>query len=636
MEYNRAVELKKPRLIFFSHDDHPFTAKDFETGAGAEKLKALKERIGRARVAAFFKSSADLRAHAGSALANLANELDKKPDPQAETMARAIVAEMQRQGLVAKAVEAGVTERAVLELARRLKPNEELSLEQAVKEVSAAVETAIDVISKGERGGNLGDLVNAVLARIAEKTETGDIEGAAREADRGFAEWERAEAERRETSVRSGIALLEAGLEQDILRRDAPAAARRVEKIVALEHPDDASARFAALRERQGTFYVHGSDQGINFALVVAIQIGRLTLASARGSEEHGKALIDLGIALSTLGERESGTAKLEEAVAAFREALKESTCQRGARDLAMAQGNLGETLSRLGERESGTARLDEAVAALREALKEWTRERVPLEWARTQNNLGGALLRLGVRESGTAKLEAAVAAYREALKECPRECVPLDWARTQNNLGNALFYLGERERGTAKLEEAVAAYREVLKEWTRERVPLYWASTQNNLGGALLRLGERDSGTDKLEEAVTAYREALKEKTRERVPLDWATTQNNLGSALMRLGERESGTAKLEEAVAAYRAATQEWTRERVPLDWAGSIGNEGVTLMLLAERRGDAAIAETALSRINAAFETMRDGGHAPSAASYERLLPRARALVARLRGR
>jgi hypothetical protein len=47
------------------------------------------------------------------------------------------------------------------------------------------------------------------------------------------------------------------------------------------------------------------------------------------------------------------------------------------------------------------------------------------------------------------------------------------------------------------------------------------------------------------------------------------------------------------------------------------------------------DGAIAETALSQINTAFETMRDGGHAPNAAFYEQQLPRARALVARLRG-
>jgi hypothetical protein len=45
---------------------------------------------------------------------------------------------------------------------------------------------------------------------------------------------------------------------------------------------------------------------------------------------------------------------------------------------------------------------------------------------------------------------------------------------------------------------------------------------------------------------------------------------------------------------------------------------------------------MAETALSQINTAFEALRDGGDVASAAIYERQLPRARALVARLRGR
>ena len=71
--------------------------------------------------------------------------------------------------------------------------------------------------------------------------------------------------------------------------------------------------------------------------------------------------------------------------------------------------------LRALGERESGTARLEEAVAAYRAALQETTRERVPLQWAVTQNNLGNALRALGERESGTAHLEEAVAALRAA-----------------------------------------------------------------------------------------------------------------------------------------------------------------------------------------------------------------------------
>ena len=45
----------------------------------------------------------------------------------------------------------------------------------------------------------------------------------------------------------------------------------------------------------------------------------------------------------------------------------------------ATAQNNIGNTLWVLGVRENNMARLDEAVAAYREALKEFTRERVPL-----------------------------------------------------------------------------------------------------------------------------------------------------------------------------------------------------------------------------------------------------------------
>jgi tetratricopeptide (TPR) repeat protein len=86
--------------------------------------------------------------------------------------------------------------------------------------------------------------------------------------------------------------------------------------------------------------------------------------------------------------------------------------------DWARTQNDLGIALWRLGERESGTARLEEAVAAYRAALEELTHDRVPLDWARTQMNLGLVLWRLGERESGTARLEEAVTAYRAALEE--------------------------------------------------------------------------------------------------------------------------------------------------------------------------------------------------------------------------
>src|SRR5919112_120268 len=90
---------------------------------------------------------------------------------------------------------------------------------------------------------------------------------------------------------------------------------------------------------------------------------------------------------------------------------------------------NLGNALARLGERESGTARLEQAVVAYRAALEEWTRARVPLQWAMTQMNLGTALAALGQREGGTARLEAAVAAY-EACLEVTEPVWPDGWVQ--------------------------------------------------------------------------------------------------------------------------------------------------------------------------------------------------------------
>ena len=55
--------------------------------------------------------------------------------------------------------------------------------------------------------------------------------------------------------------------------------------------------------------------------------------------------------------------------------------------------------LATLGERESRTERLKQAVAVFTEALKEHAR--APLDWAATQNNLGHAIQIL--RERGKA-----------------------------------------------------------------------------------------------------------------------------------------------------------------------------------------------------------------------------------------
>jgi tetratricopeptide (TPR) repeat protein len=121
--------------------------------------------------------------------------------------------------------------------------------------------------------------------------------------------------------------------------------------------------------------------------------------------------------ALYQQGDEFGDNGALLSAIERHKQMVKLTPRERLPLDWAATQTNLGNALRILGERETGTAKLDEAVAVYREALQERTRERVPLHWAETQNNLGLALWRLGERDTGSARLQEAIAAFRESLR---------------------------------------------------------------------------------------------------------------------------------------------------------------------------------------------------------------------------
>ncbi len=522
IEYDSA----KPnsRFVYMTNEQFPVPGNLRETNDEHRRQLGFRIRVKTRIVAQCDFSSPE--ALAAQIVRELLVHVQRQPrdtDPLAslpDAVANRILQLLDERGDLQRAEQGGLERDTVLKLAKRLKPDDALDFDRAVAELENAITIALDVIAHGKRETNEDEFVNDVLKSVATHTQAGDNERATRELDDALKELDTREAEQRATLKRLRLTLLEAGVSQDLLRRDANAAAKRAAHLAEVEQPVDPARRFDALRRRWQTFWDEGRDKGLSLSLEVAIEIARVEFALADTADRRGTALHDLGIALRELGERESGSARLNEAIAAYRDALKERTRARTPLDWATAQNSLGNALAALGERESGTTRLDEAVAPYREALKESTRKRAPLQWAATQNNLGTALQALAQRESATARYDEAVAAYREALKEWTRERVPLDWATAQNNLGTALQGLADRESGTARLDNAVAAYSEALKERTRERVPLDWASTQHNLGAALQALGERESGTARLDEAIVAFREALKEYTREHVPL--------------------------------------------------------------------------------------------------------------------
>jgi len=179
-------------------------------------------------------------------------------------------------------------------------------------------------------------------------------------------------------------------------------------------HGDQTDARRNSLIVEGNSLYEFGDQRGSNVHLIAAIAVRQASLRLATGSDAVGYDQNNLGNALTTLGARESGTARLEEAVSAYRAALQERTRERVPLDWAMTQNNRGNALQVLGER-GDDATLRRAVAACENALLEYTRERAPLHWAMTQNNLGTALRVLGERGDDAA-LRRAVAAYEAAL----------------------------------------------------------------------------------------------------------------------------------------------------------------------------------------------------------------------------
>src|ERR1017187_3641591 len=75
MEYNRAGERGIPRLMFVMHKDHPIRIEDVDI-EGADKLKALKQRVETDKVVRFFKSAEGLRSDVIDTLSKL-----REPNP---------------------------------------------------------------------------------------------------------------------------------------------------------------------------------------------------------------------------------------------------------------------------------------------------------------------------------------------------------------------------------------------------------------------------------------------------------------------------------------------------------------------------------------------------------------------------
>lgn len=389
-----------------------------------------------------------------------------------------------------------VDQRAFIELARTI--NLEVDDEgQALVELTDVVERLLALEATAELGTNYEALVDQALKRMADKAIQGDFDGAASDGSKAFAAWEK----RQEAERQSGIALIEANIQQHIFRRDALAIPEWVIRRLTLENRDT-SLQFKALRDEYDLWYDRGCNKGSNVDLSVSISLAWHARDIATTADERGKAQVLAGNALVALGERADGAEPLKAAVRAYRTALTELTRKRVPLDWANTQNCLGVALSALGSCERSLDLLDEAVTAFRSSLRVLTRKRDLQGWALAMMNLGMTLGKLGQHDQDNVRLEEAVSATRAALTVFDPERETFYWCGGQNNLAVALQSLGEREGETNRFEEAIGAYHCVLTIWSQDKFPLNWAGTMANLGGAMVKLAECTEDADTLEQA--------------------------------------------------------------------------------------------------------------------------------------
>ncbi len=234
-----------------------------------------------------------------------------------------ILAEIARD----KGVEVAPLRAVLVKLGERGVPEEDIP-----KRLDAAADELIELRAENDQLRRGPPALAAIAEEAQALIDKGEFDDARRELARGR---EAARALRVKAS-RYEAAFLAQEARVDDLQLAYRAAAAKYAEAAALVAPFDTEQEWRFLLGQARELRKQGNEFGDNAALAEAIDVYRRCLALAPRSEkplDWATTQNDLGIALSRLGERESGTTvRLEEAISAYREALQVRTRARAAR----------------------------------------------------------------------------------------------------------------------------------------------------------------------------------------------------------------------------------------------------------------------------------------------------------------
>lgn len=450
-------------------------------------------------------------------------------DKQAERLTRieAMLMEAVADGpKVNQARESGVTDDALIGLARRIASDVE-DVDQAFVELERAVDLAIQVQSDGAQSG-----APLAVSRAAAQSAKGDYDDAASTIDDALAEAEAAHKSQMQ-------ALLQAGFEQDMLRRDPAAAAG---KLVRLQDAKAGGlASFDDLAALWMTWYGTGRDSGAILDLTVAQSLAQQMALRATSPLEHGTAMNYLGIILHIRGEREHGLHCLGEAMDAFEQALTHWTRDVSADHWAKAQMNLANSTHALAQRDRGNDRIGRAIEAYEAALSVRNKTDDPQAWAILQMNLATALRTLADQRDEAALL-ASLAAIDAALSVRTRDASPPQWAMTVLNRALSQADLATVRADATLLDQVFVDMDGALTVWPAHSAAYYRGTVLMHKGAALRRLAQLTGASDPLMQSRHCLAEALDLFAQDSTPIDRLTAQGH--DALTQLSIARQHTA--------------------------------------------------------------------------------------------
>ncbi len=429
----------------------------------------------------------------------------EKPEAEDEIADREAERLMSRAARDAEAPQ--VAEALMIALAYEFAGGKYVDLQTAYTGLRAALEAAERIRQRGEMPpDNTGSQLNRVLAEVAKLNSEGSLDAAdnlLEQEERRMREAHKAEQERMAEQARM---LLEKRLDQDRLRNDPDAAAKRLIADLHRQAPPGGVVR--ATHNLVTDWRKLGARAGDPFALRVALALAKVNYDKAKGPLKP-MALVGLGNCHIALGERAASNRHLRIAIKAFRGVLKRTSKRKDPVNWSNEQNSLGIALHYLGLREHNGVKLRESIAAHEQALTVRTRETTSKDWAISQNNLGNALRGLGELEEDSSLMRAAITAQEQALTVRTKEATAEHWAESQSNLGLALRWLGAFTGDAALFDRASAAYALCLTAETKDADPFNWAKTQWNLGDLALARFALEPDPALLDEAEAHVRDA-------------------------------------------------------------------------------------------------------------------------------